>query len=308
MKPNRGLGKGLSVLFSETEEDYGKSLIFDEPQGDSEKSVSEIEINKIFANPNQPRKVFDMEALRVLADSISLYGVLQPIIVRKNETLPDLYEIIAGERRWRAANMAGLTEIPAVVLEGDDLKIAQISLIENIQREDLNPVEEAMAYDMLIEKFDLTQDQVAKQVGKSRSAITNALRLLDLPEDVLEMLRLGELSAGHARALLGLKNRENIVPLAMRIINKDLSVRDTEAAVKKLNTEKEEDFTELDSTEGQIKLYMKELENRSRSLLGRNVKITHTNKKKTIEIYYETNDDLESLLKTLCGDNFFDNI
>ena len=158
------------------------------------------------------------------------------------------------------------------------------------------------------EPFSRMSEEVAKQVGKSRSAITNALRLLDLPEDVLEMLRSGELSAGHARALLGLKNRENIVPLAMRIINKDLSVRDTEAAVKKLNVEKEEDFTELDSTEGQIKLYMKELENRSRSLLGRNVKITHTNKKKTIEIYYETNDDLESLLKTLCGDNFFDNI
>ena len=296
---------------SKRQNPLGRDLfdIFSDNLPDEKKKAAEmLRLTDIEPRKDQPRKVFDMEALRVLADSISLYGVLQPIIVRKNETLPDLYEIIAGERRWRAANMAGLTEIPAVVLEGDDLKIAQISLIENIQREDLNPVEEAMAYDMLIEKFDLTQDQVAKQVGKSRSAITNALRLLDLPEDVLEMLRSGELSAGHARALLGLKNRENIVPLAMRIINKDLSVRDTEAAVKKLNTEKEEDFTELDSTEGQIKLYMKELENRSRSLLGRNVKITHTNKKKTIEIYYETNDDLESLLKTLCGDNFFDNI
>ena len=296
---------------SKRQNPLGRDLfdIFSDNLPDEKKKAAEmLRLTDIEPRKDQPRKVFDMEALRVLADSISLYGVLQPIIVRKNETLPDLYEIIAGERRWRAANMAGLTEIPAVVLEGDDLKIAQISLIENIQREDLNPVEEAMAYDMLIEKFDLTQDQVAKQVGKSRSAITNALRLLDLPEDVLEMLRSGELSAGHARALLGLKNRENIVPLAMRIINKDLSVRDTEAAVKKLNVEKEEDFTELDSTEGQIKLYMKELENRSRSLLGRNVKITHTNKKKTIEIYYETNDDLESLLKTLCGDNFFDNI
>ena len=276
---------------------------------DEKKGAAEmLPINDIEPRKDQPRKVFDREALQALADSISEYGVLQPIIVRQNATLPNLYEIIAGERRWRAAKMAGKTEIPAVILDGDDLKIAQVSLIENIQREDLNPVEEAMAYDMLIDKFDLTQDQVAKQVGKSRSAITNALRLLDLPEDVLEMLRSGELSAGHARALLGLKNAEEIVPLAIKITNKDLSVRETESLVKKLNTEKADDFTELDSKEGQIKLYMKELEDRSRSVLGRNVKITHTNKKKTIEIYYETNDDLESLLKTLCGDNFFDNI
>ena len=267
-----------------------------------------LRISDIEPRKDQPRKVFEREALQALADSISAHGVLQPIIVRKNDALPDLYEIIAGERRWRAANMAGLTDIPAVILEGDDLKIAQVSLIENIQREDLNPVEEAMAYDALIEKFDLTQEQVAKQVGKSRSAITNSLRLLDLPDDVLEMLRAGDISAGHARAVLGLNDKSQIVPLAEKIVNKDLSVRDTENAVKKLNTEKTDDMEDLDSKEGQIKLYMKELENRSRSYLGRNVKITYTNKKKTIEIHYETNDDLESLLKTLCGENFFDNI
>lgn len=205
--------------------------------------------------------------------------------------------------------MAGLSEIPAIALDGDDLKIAQVSLVENLQRENLNPIEEAMAYYMLIDRFDLTQEQVAKQVGKSRSAVANVLRLLDLPDEVLDMLRSEELSAGHARALLGLKNEEDIIPLAIKITNKDLSVRDTEAAVKKLNSPKEEEgYTELDSSLGQIKLYMKELENRSRSILGRGVRITHTAKKKTIEISYETNDDLESLLKTLCGDEIFDNL
>ena len=275
---------------------------------EKKKAAEMLRITDIEPRKDQPRKIFDREALQALADSISTYGVLQPIIVRANEALPNLYELIAGERRWRAASMAGLTEIPAVVLEGDDLKIAQISLIENIQREDLNPVEEAMAYEALIDKFDLTQDQVAKQVGKSRSAITNALRLLDLPYEILEMLRAGDLSAGHARALLGLNDKSQIVPLAEKILAKDLSVRDTENAVKKLNTVPEEDYTDLESREGQIKLYMKELENRSRSYLGRNVKITYTGKKKTIELSYETNDDLESLLKILCGEDFFENI
>lgn len=205
--------------------------------------------------------------------------------------------------------MAGLSEIPAIIFDGDDLRTAQVSLIENIQRESLNPIEEAMAYNMLIERFDLTQDQVAKQVGKSRSAITNALRLLDLPDEVLDMLKSGELTAGHARALLGLKNEDDILPLAVKITNKDLSVRDTEAAVKKLNApEPEPEEIDLLGEKGQIKLYMKELENRSRSILGRTVKITHTPKKKSIEIRYETDDDLESLLRTLCGEEIFDNL
>jgi len=272
-------------------------------------SVEKLKIKDIEPRKDQPRKTFERESLAALADSISEYGVLQPIIVRENSTLPGLYEIIAGERRWRAAKMAGLDEIPAVIFDGDDLKIAQVSIIENVQREDLNPIEEAMAYEMLIEKFDLTQDQVSKQVGKSRSAIANALRLLDLPEDVLDMLRTDELTAGHARALLGLIDKEQILPLAIRITNRDMSVRETEAAVKKLNTPPEEDeYTELDSAAGQVKLYMKELENRSRTILGRKVRITHSPKKKTLEISYETNDDLENLLKTLCGDEIFDNL
>ncbi len=285
------------------------AILDDNMPEETKSKINTLKINDIEPRKDQPRKVFEREALEALADSISEYGVLQPIIVRENATLPGLYEIIAGERRWRAAKMAGLSEIPAIIFDGDDLKMAQVSLIENIQREDLNPIEEAMAYDMLIERFDLTQDQVAKQVGKSRSAVTNALRLLDLPDEVLDMLRTGELSAGHARALLGLHNSEDIVPLAVKITNRDLSVRETEAAVKKLNAPLPEG-EELDilDTQGQIKLYMKELENRSRSILGRNVRITHTPKKKAIEICYETNDDLESLLRTLCGEQIFDNL
>ena len=269
-----------------------------------------IRITDIEPRRDQPRKNFDREALDALAESIGVHGVLQPIIVRENPALPGLYEIIAGERRWRAAKMAGLSEIPSVILDGDDLKIAQVALIENIQREDLNPIEEAMAYDALIEKFDLTQDQVAKQVGKSRSAVANALRLLELPEKVVEMLAEGELSAGHARALLGLNNKEEIAQTAEKIAERELSVRETEALVRRLNTVKEpkEEFTELDSEAGRLKVYIKEIERRTMSVLGKKVRITHTPRKKTVEISYESNEELENMLKALCGNDIFNNI
>ena len=270
-------------------------------------SVDTIRINDIEPRKDQPRKTFDRESLEALAESISKYGVLQPIIVRENSAMPGLYEIIAGERRYRAAKLAGLSEIPAVVFSGDELKSAQVSLVENLQREDLNPVEEALAYQKLIDDFGLTQETVAKEVGKSRPAVANALRLLDLPKEVLEMLKTGEISAGHARALLGLDDEKDMLPLAKKITSKDLSVREVEAAVKKLNAK--ENFEEpINLADNQIKLYMKELENRARETLGIRVKISHSNKKKSIEIEYDTNDDLEALLKTLCGDKFFDNI
>ena len=283
------------------------SILDDNLPEERKGSVDTIRLNDIEPRKDQPRKTFDRESLEALAESISKYGVLQPIIVRENSALPGLYEIIAGERRWRAAKLAGLSEIPAVVFSGDELKTAQVSLVENLQREDLNPVEEALAYQKLIDDFGLTQEAVAKEVGKSRSAVANALRLLDLPKEVLEMLKTGELSAGHARALLGLDDEKDILPLAEKITNKDLSVREVEAAVKKLNAK--EDFeAPINLADNQIKLYMKELENRARETLGRRVKISHSSKKKSIEIEYETNDDLEALLKTLCGDKFFDNI
>lgn len=285
--------------------------ILDDNMYEEKKSKTEtIKISAIEPRKDQPRKTFEKESLEALAESIQNYGVLQPIIVMENADLPGVYQIIAGERRWRASKMAGIDEIPAIVFDGDDLKAAQISLIENIQREDLNPIEEAMGYRALMENFGLTQDQVSKQVGKSRSAVANATRLLDLPEDIIEMLRSGDLTAGHARALLGLDDSEKALPLAEKIIAQDLSVRETEKAVRKLNAEpeNEDDLKPVDSREAQIKLYMKELEDRSRSILGRKVKITHGGKKKTVEISYETNDDLEELLRTLCGEEVFNNL
>ncbi len=297
-KKSSGLGRDFFAILDDN--------LINEKKGASEM----IRIADIEPRKDQPRKNFDREALDALAESVATHGVLQPIIVRENADMAGLYEIIAGERRWRAAKMAGLNEIPAVILDGDDLKIAQIALIENIQREDLNPVEEAMAYDALIEKFDLTQEQVAKQVGKSRSAVTNALRLLELPEKALEMLGTNVLSAGHARALLGLDDRSQIDEVAERVADRELSVRETEQLVKRMNAaaEPKEEFTELDSEAGRLNLYIKEIERRSMSALGKKVRITHTPRKKTIEIAYETNEDLEAMLKTLCGEDIFDNI
>ena len=201
--------------------------------------------------------------------------------------------------------MAGLSEIPAVILDGDDLKAAQIAVIENVQREDLNPVEEAFAYDALIERFGLTQEQVAKQVGKSRSAITNCLRLLDLPDEVLDLLKRGELSAGHARALLGLENEEQMAPLAAKIVEKGLSVRDVERTVRLMNYTPDPVDTEEASEAKQRKAYMHDLEHRAVSVLGRRVRILKTAKKKVVEIAYNDNDDLEALLKSICGGDFF---
>ncbi len=272
---------------------------------DKATAATNLRISDVEPRSDQPRKTFAHEPLEQLADSIAQFGVLQPIIVRENTLLAGTYEIIAGERRWRAAKMAGLSEIPAVILEGDDLKAAQVAVIENVQREDLNPVEEALAYDALIERFGLTQDQVAKQVGKSRSAITNNLRLLDLPEEVLELLRGGDLSAGHARALLALKNEEQMAPLAQKIIEKGLSVRDVERTVRLMNYEPDEVDEDEQNELSQRKVYMRDLEHRAVRILGRRVKILKTNKKKVVELAYSDDDDLAELLKAICGKDFF---
>ena len=270
---------------------------------DKSNAASMLRISEVEPRRDQPRKSFPLESLESLADSIRQFGVLQPIVVRESKQFPGTYEILAGERRWRAAKMAGLTEIPGVVLTGDDLKAAQVAIIENVQREDLNPIEEALAYDALIEKFDLTQDQVAKQVGKSRSAVTNLLRLLDLPEEVLEQVRSGALSAGHARALLGLKNPAQIAPLAQKILEKDLSVRDVERTIRLLNYEKA--AANPDDELSQRKVYMKDLEHRAVRRLGRRVRILKSPKKKVVELAYSDDEDLEALLKTICGEDFF---
>ncbi|MBE6548854.1 MAG: ParB/RepB/Spo0J family partition protein [Ruminococcaceae bacterium] len=292
-KSPRGLGRGF----------YD---IFDDNSLESKKGAGEmLRISDVEPRRDQPRKTFEREALQTLADSIAEHGVLQPIIVRENEHTPGTYEIIAGERRWRASKMAGLSEIPAIVFEGDELKAAQVSLIENIQREDLNPVEEALGYGALIERFGLTQDQVAKQVGKSRSTITNMLRLLELPKEVLELLKNGELSTGHARALLGLEDEQDMIDLASKIIERVLSVRDTENAVKRINESKEELEEEEEKVDPQVKTHMKELERRAMSTLGRKVRISRSSRKKVVELTYDNDEDLETLLLSLCGENIF---
>ena len=283
--------------------------IFNDNLPESKKGAAEnVRIADIEPRRDQPRKTFSKESLEVLADSIAVYGVLQPIIVRESEVAEGTYEIVAGERRWRAAKMAGLSEIPAVIFDGDELKTAQVALIENIQREDLNPVEEAMGYGALIDKFGLTQDQVAKQVGKSHSAVTNMLRLLDLPEEVLEMLRIGEITAGHARALLGLDDEEDMLPLANRIVAQNLSVRETENSVKRINAlaNRKEEEDDEEKVHPQIKLHMKELERRAMSTLGRKVRISRSARKKVVELTYDNDEDLEALLRSLCGQSIFD--
>ena len=267
-----------------------------------------LRISEIEPRADQPRKDFNREALESLADSISAMGVLQPIVVRENIRYPGTYEIIAGERRWRAAKMAGLSEIPAVVLDSDELKTAQVALIENLQRENLNALEEAMAYAALIEKFSLTQEQIAKQVGKSRSAIANTLRLLDLPEAVAEMVKDGALSAGHARTLLGVKDPDDMILLAQFTVEQDLSVRQLEEQVKKINRKKKEVVNE--DTEDSVPFvdYFREMELKIQRQLGRKVKIQDKGNKKTVTLYYEDNEDLDELLKTICGDDFLDEV
>ena len=293
-KPS-GLGRGFYDIFN------------DNNLTDSKKAAAElIRISAIDPRHDQPRKTFEREALEALADSIAAYGVLQPIIVRENPTAEGTYEIIAGERRWRAAKMAGLSEIPAVVYDGDELRAAQVAMIKNVQREDLNPVEEALGYGALIDRFGLTQDQVAKQVGKSRSTITNMLRLLDLPDEVLELLRSGGLKEGHARALLGLDDESHMILLANRVIASGLSVREVEAAVRRMNAVAEEKEVVIeDASTVQVKLHMKELEKRAMSTLGRKVRISRSSRKKVVELTYDDDADLEALLTSLCGETIF---
>lgn len=284
-----GLGRGFYDIYDDNNFEKG--------------SNQTIRIADIEPRRDQPRKTFEREALEALADSIAVYGVLQPIIVKENEALPGTYEIIAGERRWRASKMAGLTEIPAIVFDGDELKAAQVALIENIQREDLSPVEEALAYGALINKYGLTQEQVAKQVGKSRSAVANVLRLLNLPEEVIEMLKDGEITEGHARALLGLEDEEDIIDLAKRIQPNNMTVRSVEFAVRRINERKYEDSEA--KAHPQVTVHMRELERRAMSTLGRKVRISRSTKRKVVELTYDNDEDLEALLVSLCGNNIF---
>lgn len=295
MAKNKGLGRDFF------------SLVEDNMLETKAEAKTTIRISRVTPRGDQPRKSFDENALQVLADSIREHGVIQPIVVREIGVLEDNYEIIAGERRWRAAKMAGLDEIPAVIMTGDELKIAEVALIENVQRKDLNPIEEAMAYKALIERFDLKQEEVARQAGKSRSAVANMLRLLELPDEVLALVQEEKLSMGHARAILGLADEEKMVPLAELAISKELSVREVEALVRKYNTVPEE-IPEVveDNAAMQRRIYMKDLEDKVRTKLGRKIKICDTGKKKTVELSFEDDEDLANLLKSLVGQDIFD--
>ena len=295
MAKNKGLGRDFF------------SLVEDNMLETKAEAKTTIRISRVTPRGDQPRKSFDENALQVLADSIREHGVIQPIVVREIGVLEDNYEIIAGERRWRAAKMAGLDEIPAVIMTGDELKIAEVALIENVQRKDLNPIEEAMAYKALIERFDLKQEEVARQAGKSRSAVANMLRLLELPDEVLALVQEEKLSMGHARAILGLADEEKMVPLAELTVSKELSVREVEALVRKYNTVPEEiPETVEDNAAMQRRIYMKDLEDKVRTKLGRKIKICDTGKKKTVELSFEDDEDLANLLKTLVGQDIFD--
>ena len=224
MALKKGLGRGLDSLFGDN--DYGDRAEVLE----SKDQESEIEIDKVFPNPNQPRKIFDEHGLNELADSIKIHGVIQPLIVTKRD---DKYMIIAGERRWRASKIAGLLKVPVIIKDYSDQKVSEISLIENLQREDLNPIEAAKAIKKLMSDYSYTQEKVAERLGKSRPAITNTLRLLSLKRDIIDMIMQGVLTAGHARALLAVEDQEGQLKLAKLAIEKQMSVRELESAVKK---------------------------------------------------------------------------
>lgn len=281
---NRGLGKGLGALL-------GDAVLKTDADDNLYLPISQIE-----TNANQPRKSFDEAALHDLADSIRTHGIIQPLTVRKLSS--GYYQIIAGERRWRAARIAGLQQVPAIVIEADDRKVTELALIENLQREDLNPIEEAEGYKALMETYQMTQEEAAERVGKSRSAVANSLRLLGLCADVRKLLEDGKLSGGHARALLPLK-ADAQKQAAAAVIEHGLSVRQTEALAKKLSGKKKEKPVSPEDAlnESYGKIAAQELS----SALGRTCRIVSGKKKGRIELEYYGMDDLNDLLETLAA-------
>ena len=282
MASNKGLGKGLGALLGDfTEEPLEKS------------AYQMLPIYKVEPNPDQPRQDFDEEELQALADSIEIHGIIQPLTVRE---LPSgYYQIIAGERRWRAARIANLSEVPAVIMEADDRKVKELALIENLQRQDLNPVEEALGYDSLMKEYELTQEEAAKRVGKSRPAVANALRLLNLPADVLEMVRTGKLSAGHARAVLVLKTEKKQLEAAQKISALGLSVRQAELLCKNMAKEAP---VKVESEVIHVN-YVAECEKQLSKQLGRGVKIINGKRKGKFELEFYGQEDLQNLLEAL---------
>jgi ParB family chromosome partitioning protein len=283
-KKTGGLGRGLDAILTDTEDKKDNG------------GVTVVRLAEVEPNPTQPRKVFETEPLEALAESIAQHGIIQPIVVRPKD---GMYMIVTGERRWRAARMAGLSEVPVIIIEADDRKSAELALVENLQRKDLNPVEEARAYADLIEEYSYTQEEIAKKVGRSRSSVTNSLRLLDLPDAVLEKLAYGEILEGHAKVLLSLKDSTMIERAAEISVMKDLSVRDTEKLVKTMSEEPKEIIKVVYDVD-----HTKILEQRVQSIIGHTVKIVQNGKKSSINIGFSDNDDLERILELLCGDKY----
>ena len=279
MAKKSGLGKGLGALMLENNVD---DMV----------STSTLPINEIIPNKEQPRKTFDEGALQELADSITVHGVLQPLLVRP--LLSGGYQLIAGERRWRASRMAGLKEVPVIIRELSDSEAMEIAIIENLQREDLNPIEEAEGLQALIDKCDYTQEQVAVSVGKSRPAIANALRLLKLPEEVRQMTKDGEISAGHARALLAFDNQAIMYEVAKQIVSDKLTVRDVERLAKRptKSADKKQTAKRRDSFYDEVELSLTEV-------LGRRVKVYNGRSKGTLEIEFYSLDDLKDIANAI---------
>lgn len=305
----RGLGKGLGAIFGEdvvenSESEKEKNNVSRETLEDhSKESANEDEYGKeykikltlIEPNQSQPRKDFNEELIMELADSIKKYGVLQPLLVQKKG---DHYEIIAGERRWRAAKEAGLKEVPVVIKEYTRQQAMEIALIENVQREDLNPIEEAQAYQQLIQEFELTQEEIAERVSRSRTAITNCMRLLKLDKRVQDMLVQGQLSNGHARALLSLENKEAQYQIALKVIDKKLSVREVEKLVKMFGKPKKEEKQKEE--EKDLSFIFKDLEERMKQVMGTKVIINKKDKNKgRIEIEYYSEAELERIVELI---------
>ena len=302
-KTTSGLGRGFFDLY----EDNLSSI-----QG-GKNNQTMIRVADIEPRSDQPRKAFDHEALESLADSISQFGLIQPIVVRENPISAGTYEIIAGERRYRASKMAGLNEVPCIIMDSDELKTNQLAIIENVQRENLNPIEEATAYKTLIEGFGLSQEDLAKQVNKNRATIANMMRLLDLPEAVQQLLIDGKITAGHARALLPLSDEQMQIETANKIVENDLSVRAVEKAVKawleKKDEENEPEDDIADKKEAKMrKSFIRSIENKAKDVLGRKVRILQTKKKKVIEISFSDDEDLETAIRSICGEDMFQDL
>ncbi|MBR4057770.1 MAG: ParB/RepB/Spo0J family partition protein [Oscillospiraceae bacterium] len=278
----KGLGKGFDAIFGKEEEEISE--------------IMTLPITKVEPRQDQPRQRFDEAALQELADSITEYGLIQPITVRKQDN--GFYQIIAGERRWRAARLAGLREVPVRILEADDARAMELALVENLQREDLNPIEEAAGYRTLMEDYGLTQEEAARRVGKSRSAVANAMRLLGLCPEVRKLVEEGTLSAGHARAILALPLAQEQQSVANRVLALGLSVRQTETLVARIVKERKLAISEPATQPLQVD-YVAELENRLTASLGRRVRLHAGRKKGRLELEYYDNADLEQLIHAL---------